>query len=85
MGKRQDISAVTDDGIWLSVIGRALAFQCLESSGLRTKPMGEQVKFLTALGLPRKDVAAMLDTSEESVRVQLSQKKKSKRESRTRG
>jgi hypothetical protein len=59
------------DEHWLRVIGRSLAFLCLAQADMRDKGVGEQATFLHALGLERADIAQILNTTEESVRVQL--------------
>ena len=76
--KKPKVSEGNEDSRWLSVIGRALAYQCLNSAEIKDKRMGEKAAFLTALGLPRKDVAAMLGTSVESIGVQLTKRRKNK-------
>jgi len=83
MKKETKTSKAAEDSVWLSVVGRALAYQCLNSSEIKDKTLGERAGFLTALGLPREDVAAMLNTTVESVRVQLSKKKKKKKHKRS--
>ncbi len=61
---------------WAGVIGRALAFLCLASADLRDKDLADQARFLTGLGLSRKDSAAILDSTENSIAVVLSRKKR---------
>jgi hypothetical protein len=60
-------SAADDAKQWLPVIARSLSFQCLIQAGLRDKDMAVQGKFLEALGLPRKEAAALLGTSYASL------------------
>lgn len=69
----------SEESLWLSVIGRALAYQCLNSAEIQEKNMGDRAAFLTALGLPRKNVAAMLDTTVESIGVQMTKRSKNKK------
>jgi hypothetical protein len=57
-----------NDNVWLGVIGRALAFLCLKESELRNENIATQARFLESLGLPRKDAALLLRTSEASLR-----------------
>ncbi len=52
---------------WLAVIGRSLAFLCLHHADLRDKDIGEQAELLEALGLARRDTAALLNSTEASV------------------
>jgi hypothetical protein len=69
---------------WLAVIARCLAFLSLDKANLREKPVGEQAMFLQNLGLPRKDAAKILNTSDDSLRVlaHLAKKKGGKRAKR---
>jgi hypothetical protein len=62
--------ALTDEGSWLPVIGRSLALLCLTATDTREEPMLVQAKFLEGLGLPRRDVAAMLGTTVDSLGAQ---------------
>lgn len=67
---------------WLAVIGRSLAFLCLAQTDLRDKDLATQGQFLQSLGLSRKDAAALLGTSDGSLKVLLhlaSKKKGGKR------
>lgn len=54
---------------WLGVIGRSLAFLCLCEADLRDKKLLPQASLLESLGLSRKDAAAILGTTSESLRV----------------
>jgi hypothetical protein len=56
-----------DDQEWATVIGRSLAFLALNGSGLREKDLATQGEFLEALGLPRKEAAALLRTTPASL------------------
>ena len=60
-----------DEQLWLSVVGRSLAFLCLKEAGLRDENIATRAQFLEGLGLPRKDAAQLLGTSAESLRVLL--------------
>jgi|GEM_PF-4735142 len=64
---------------WMAIIARALAFLCIQSSSIKDAGLAGQAKFLKGLGLPNKDVAAILSTSEGSVRGLLSYSSKTKR------
>ncbi len=65
------------DEVWLPVIGRALAYWCLNHAH-QAKPFPDtlaKVKFLTDIGLPPTDAAYIAGSTPESVRVMRSQKK----------
>ena len=55
----------------MSVVGRSLAYLCLHQAELNDADIGTKGRFLAALGLDRKDIAAILDTTEETVRVMM--------------
>jgi hypothetical protein len=63
---------------WLSIIGRSLAFLCIHSTDLKDKGMTEQANFLKGLGMSYADIAALLSTSESSIRGLISHRGKSK-------
>ena len=69
---------------WLSVIGKSLAFLCLCEADLRDKELLPQANLLESLGLSRKDAAALLDTTTESLRVTQHRARSSKRKKRGR-
>jgi hypothetical protein len=52
-----------------TVIGRSLAFLCLQNSEAKSRTMLEKAEFLSALGLPFADAAKMLGSTAESLRV----------------
>jgi len=56
---------------WAAVSARAQAFLCLHLAGLRDKSLTEQAKFLMTLGLSRPDAAALLGSTDDSIRVLL--------------
>ncbi len=62
-----------------TVIARSLAFLCLQNAPAKDGTLLERVQFLSGLGLPYSDVAGMLGTTPESVRVQVSKAKGKKR------
>lgn len=66
----------TTETPWPAVIGRSLAYQTLHLAGLSEETMLKRAQFLMTLGVPRADAAAMLGSSDESLRVQLSKAKK---------
>lgn len=61
--------------VWLPVIGRALAYQCMRNADLGSKTIGEKAQFLQGLGLEAGDAAAMLGTTAASVKELLRQAK----------
>ena len=54
---------------WDAVIGRALAYLCLHQSEAKAKGLLEQARFLMNLGLKRADAAALLGSTDVSLRV----------------
>ena len=68
-----------DETEWLSVIGKSLAFLCLCEADLRDKELLPQAQLLESLGLSRKDAAAILGTTSESLRVTQHRARTSKR------
>ena len=68
---------------WLPVIGKALAYLCLQEAQ-RKDPnkfdtVLKQVKFLQGLGLSRKDAAEAAGSSEKSVSVMQSRRKSTRK------
>jgi len=61
---------------WDAVIGRSLAYLCLHHSGMKSEKLLEQADFLARVGVNRKDTAAILGTSDDSLRVLGSQRAK---------
>ena len=61
---------------WEPFIGRALGYLCLHLADMRSKTLLEQADFLMGFGLPRKEAAVVLGTSDESLRVLASQRAK---------
>lgn len=70
----------TDDiaDLWLPVIGRVLGHMVLQSPVLKDKKLAYKAQLLERLGFPRKEIAALLDTSEDSIRGLLRYAGKSK-------
>jgi len=52
-----------------TVIGRSLAYLCLQNSEAKDRTVLEKAEFLSALGLPFADAAKMLGSTSESLRV----------------
>ena len=65
-----------DEGEWLAVIGRALAFLSLHAADLRDKDIGEQAEFLSNLGLNKDEIAPLVGSTPGSVEVLLRQRRK---------
>jgi hypothetical protein len=81
-----------DYATWLSVIGRSLAYLCLQAARknepTKYKEVLEKVDFLEGLGLPAKDAAEAAGSTAESVRVakfNRNKAKKSGKKSKARG
>ena len=62
------IESATD---WNEVIAKALAYLVVSSAGLKDKKVTEKATFLMSLGLTRKDAAAVLGSTDNSLRVNL--------------
>lgn len=68
---------------WGAVIGRALCFLCLHEGGVKDDDLTSQAKFLKRFGLPKEEVARVLGTTADSVRVTLARAaKKGKKRAR---
>jgi hypothetical protein len=74
-----------EDTQWLAVIGRSLAFLALHAAELRGKEMGDQAVLLNTLGLNNDEIAKLVGSTAESVRVTLGSKRKTKSKGRKRG
>jgi hypothetical protein len=70
-GKRAAASQDDTTSNWNEIIAKALAYLVMNSDDLKTKNVTERAKFLMGLGLRRKDAAALLGSSDESLRVLL--------------
>ncbi len=79
--KAQSSEEPTD---WNEVIAKALAYLVVNSPGLKDKKVTEKATFLMGLGLARKDAAAVIGSTDESLRVGLG-KSGAKRANRTTG
>ena len=66
----------SDDFNWEAFSGRALAFLCLHFAEMDTKTVLEKADFLVGLGLPRREAAAILGTTEKSLAELARQKAK---------
>lgn len=54
---------------WEPFIGRALGFLCLYLADMRSRSVLEQAEFLMAFGLPRREAATVIGSTDESLRV----------------
>jgi hypothetical protein len=70
--KRSSSSEAATD--WSEVIAKALAYLVVNSPGLKDKKVTEKATFLMGLGLDRKDAAAVLGSTDNSLRVNLPKK-----------
>lgn len=61
---------------WTAVAARAQAYQALHLADLGNATLVVRASFLMTLGLPRADAAALLGSTDESLRVTLANAKK---------
>jgi len=54
---------------WTAVAARSQAYQALHLADLGKAPLLERATFLMTLGLPRAEAAALLGSTDESLRV----------------
>ena len=52
---------------WEPFIGRALAYVCVALADMASKTVLERAEFLMALGLPRKEAALVVGSTDESL------------------
>jgi hypothetical protein len=75
-------ASVDAPATWLPVIGKALAYLCLQEAQRKDPKKFDtvlkQVKFLQGLGLSRRDAAGAAGSSPESVRVMHQRRKSTK-------
>ncbi len=57
------------EGYWFRVIGLCLAYLVLHLAEMKDEDMLTKAKFLERFGLSRRDIAQILQTSEDSLRV----------------
>lgn len=67
---------VDDEFDWQPFIGRALAYLCLDAADMGSNTTLQRAEFLMNLGLPRKEAALIVGSSDESLRVLARQKAK---------
>jgi hypothetical protein len=61
---------------WRPFIARSLAYLCLEHADMGSKTVLEKADFLMKLGMPRKEAAVVVGSSDESLRVLAQQRAK---------
>jgi len=59
----------TEEFDWQPFIGRSLGFLCLHLADMRSKGVLEQAELLMKLGLPRREAAIVVGSTDESLRV----------------
>ena len=64
---------------WLPIIGKSLAYLCVQAGELKDKTLADKATFLEAVGIERKTVAAMLGTTYGTITETLSKIKRSKK------
>ncbi len=62
-------SSEVENNYWLSVIAKSTAFVCLHLAGLEDEGLTTKKEFLQRLGLKRADIAFILGTTDETLRV----------------
>ena len=65
-----------EESQWLPVIAKSLAILAMHRSELGNSEVMIQAEFLESLGLPRSEVAGMLGTTSDSLRVMSARRKK---------
>ena len=75
------------DTNWPEVAAKAQAYTALHLAGLGDGTVAEKARFLQMLGMSRADIAALIDSTEESVRKSLERatKRGTRRETRDGG
>jgi hypothetical protein len=66
--------SIIEEFDWQPFIGRSLAYLCLERADMGSKTVLEKAEFLMRLGMPRKEAALVVGSSDESLRVLARQK-----------
>jgi hypothetical protein len=61
---------------WEPFVGRSLAYLCLHLADMRSRTLLEQAEFLMRLGLPRREAAVVVGSTDESLRVLARQRAK---------
>lgn len=61
---------------WTAVAAKAQAFQALHLAGLSEKRLTDKARFLMVLGIARADAAALLGSSDDSLRIMFAREAK---------
>ena len=61
-----------EESPWMAVMARAFAYIALHQGDVGKMSIGNRAMFLESLGIPRADVASMLNTSVATVQVEIS-------------
>jgi hypothetical protein len=80
-----DTNEIRTQEQWLCVIARALSYLCVQATDLKDADLAPKALLLESFGLPRRDVATMLGTTENTVRVTVNAAKSGKRGGKARG
>lgn len=60
---------LAEDFDWQPFIGRTLGYLCLHLADMRSRGVLDQAEFLMNLGLPRREAAVVVGSTDESLRV----------------
>lgn len=58
-----------DEFDWVPFIGHCVAILCLRATDMAERPLLDRAEYLMGLGLPRREAAAVLGSTDESLRV----------------
>jgi hypothetical protein len=73
-GRKTMAKSANEEFDWQPFIGRSLAYLCLERADMGSRTILEQAEFLMRLGMPRKEAAVVVGSTDESLRVLARQK-----------
>lgn len=71
------------DSKHLAIIAKALSYLCITSTELKDASVGDKAKFLHNIGFLDKEIALLLNTTENSLRVLRSLKKSKRNKSKS--
>jgi hypothetical protein len=63
------MATTSDEFDWQPFIGRALGFLCLDLAEMRSRSVLDQAEFLMKFGLPRREAAVIVGSTDDSLRV----------------
>lgn len=78
------VDSASDSIDWSAVTARALAYLCLQASDQRDAKVLDQADFLARFGIPRREAATILGTTDDSLRVLEGRRRKAESTSKTR-